>query len=499
MSYKVDLSDLDRSAGSLTAALVARFREAIDEGALAPAERLPTVRELAREAGVNSVTAARVYARLRELGYVTATVGRGTFVRDLPPFTADEVSEEWQSALLPAPPPSGGRERLLQDALRLARQGEVISLAVGLPARELLPVAEIEAATASVFAELGAEALAYTDVEGVPELREQLALLAREDGSAQGADEILVTSGGRQGIDLVCRALLRPGDVACVESPSFMGILASLEATGARLVGIPTDADGLDTGALERALARHPVKLVALQPACQNPTGRHLSAERRETLLRLARERGFLILEDAVYAPTTFAGVSPPSLRSAAPHHVVTVQSLSKSVGGGLRIGWLAASGPVFGRLVALKTTSDVNTAALPQRIAARYLATGAYRELLARAAPYYRQRAEALSAALARELGGELEVLEPLGGHSLWATFTRRIDEQGLYAEALRHGVTITPGAAARLEPSARAATRLSFSLAGPAELEQGARRLAAAYRSLLRAGRYAATRPAA
>ena len=128
----------------------------------------------------------------------------------------------------------------------------------------------------------------------------------------------------------------------CVESPTYVGILSSFEATRARVIGIPSDADGFDVDALERVLARYPVKLVALQPACHNPTGRHLSAERRERLLELARERSFFVLEDGVYARLTSTASRRAPLRGQAPGHVIYVDSLSKTVGGGLRIGWVA-------------------------------------------------------------------------------------------------------------------------------------------------------------
>src|SRR5262245_48537668 len=162
MSYKVDLSDL--GGASVTQELVRRFAEAIDDGRLAPGERLPPTRELARLADVNPLTAARVYRRLRELGYLSATVGRGTFVRSLPPFAFDDAGDDWQAVALP-PGRSSGRERVLQEAMRGIARPDVISLGVGLPARESLPAAELAAATAATFAELGADALAYTDVE----------------------------------------------------------------------------------------------------------------------------------------------------------------------------------------------------------------------------------------------------------------------------------------------------------------------------------------------
>jgi DNA-binding transcriptional MocR family regulator len=494
MSYKVDLSDLGES--SVTQELVRRFAEAIDAGRLEPGERLPPTRELARLADVNPLTAARVYKRLRELGYLSATVGRGTFVRSLPPFASDELDDDWQAVALPASRPSS-RERVLQEAMRGVARPEVISLGVGLPALESLPAAEVAAAAAATFAELGPHALAYTDVEGVAELRHRLGAIGQKQGYAADAEEIVVTTGARQGIDLVARAVVRPEDVICVESPTFIGLLSSFEATGARVLGIPTDAGGLDVEALERVLARHPVKLVALQPACHNPTGRHLAPDRRERLLELARERSFFVLEDGVYARLAFDGDAPAPLRGRAPGHVIYVDSLSKTVGGGMRIGWVAARGPVFNRLVALKMANDLNTSPLDQRIATRYLAGDAHERLLADARVRYRARAEALRAALDRHLEGEVDASEPLGGNNLWLTFRRRIDERALYAEALRQGMSFTPGHSVLAEESQRASMRLSFSLVDEETLDEGIRRLAVAFRAVLRADRFAATAP--
>lgn len=265
------------------------------------------------------------------------------------------------------------------------------------------------------------------------------------------------------------------------------------------MIGIPTDADGLDVDALERALLRHPVKLVALQPACHNPTGRHLSTERRRRLLELARERSFFVLEDGVYARLPLRGAAPPALRGDAPSHVLYVDSLSKLVGGGLRLGWVAARGPVLNRLVALKMATDMHSSTLDQRILARYLAGGHLPQLLARQLPAYRARAEAMLAALERHLPGEHEVPTPLGGHSVWVTLRRRLDGRALYAEALRQGVTITPGDAALVEPGGATALRLAFSYADEERIDEGVRRLAVAVRAVERAQRFGATAPVA
>jgi 2-aminoadipate transaminase len=497
MSYKLDLSDLTRNGDvSLTQQLVDRFQEAIDAGTLEPGEKLPTTRALAAEAGINHLTAARVYRRLAELGYVTASVGRGTFVRTLPPASAEEQGDDWQVYALPDRPITYA-DQVMRDAFSDPYRPDMISLATGWPAPSLYPTEELAEITARVFAEEGGDAISYIPVEGLWKLREQIAALGAAAGTPADPQDILVTSGARQAIDLAARVLLDPGDVAVVESPSFVGLLSSLRATGARVIGVPVNEDGFDVDTLERVLARHEVKVVALQPACHNPTGRDLSLERRERLARLAIERNFFIVEDAVYAGIRFEGEEVPTLRTAAPGHVIRINSLSKTVGGGLRLGWAVARGPVFERLAALKLETDFHTSTLVQHIAARFLESGGHERLLQAGIPVYRERCEALLGALGRHLAGEYRAIKPRGGHHVWVTLNRPLDERDLYSEAARHGVTFTPGQVVLAERHAQTSFRLSFSLLEPEELDEGVRRLARAIREVRRRTRQAATMP--
>jgi DNA-binding transcriptional MocR family regulator len=497
MSYKIDLSGLTRDGEvSLTQQLVERFRRAIEDGALEPGEKLPPTRELAAEVGVNHLTAARVYRKLAELGYVTASVGRGTFVRSLAPEASEEFGDDWQLYALPQHDVTYP-ERVLADTFASAADPDLISLAVGWPSPRLYPTEELARLTAEVFEEEGGEALSYLPAEGLYAFREQLALRGRRYGWAQDPDEIIVVSGAKQGLSLVAQATLEEGDVAVIESPTFLGMLESLRNTGARVIGAPVDEDGLDVETVERLLARHEVKIVALQTACQNPTGGNLSEERRERLVELAVERNFFILEDRVYADTSFEGQPPRPLRELAPAHVIYVNSLSKVVGGGLRAGWIVARGPIRERLAMLKLGDDFHTPTLIQHLVARWLAGGAHDRHVKSTLPFYRERRDALMEALQRHLAGEYRAELPAGGHHLWVTLTRPLDERALYSEAARHGVTFTPGGAVTAERRSQTSLRLSFSLLEPPELDEGVRRLARAIREVRRRARHAVAAP--
>src|SRR3954447_3523268 len=494
MSHKVDLSHLDRESPiSITQQLVALFTDAIEAGELEPGEKLPTTRALAADAGVNHLTAARVYRRLAELGYVTASVGRGTFVRSLVPAASDEQGDDWQVWAMPDRPQTYP-EQVIDDAFRLATDPGIISLSTGWPSPRLYPIDELAQITADVFREEGGAAISYLTAEGLYPLREQIAKKWR---FATDPEEIIVTSGAAQAIDIVCRALLEPGDVAVVETPTFIGLLSSLRSTGARVIGVPYDRDGLDLDALEHVLARYEIKLCALQTVSQNPTGRDLSEERRQRLARLAVDRNFFVLEDGVYSDVRFDGESPPPLRELAPGHVIYCDSMSKTVGGGLRMGWIAARGPVFDRLAMLKLNSDFHTNTLSQYITARFLAPGLYEKHLASSNPFYRERRDLLMEALDGHLAGEYRAEVPNGGHHVWVQLTRPVDERALYREAVRAGVTFTPGGAVTAERMPLTSLRLSFSLVDPPELDEGVRRLARALREVRRRERYSATVP--
>jgi DNA-binding transcriptional MocR family regulator len=508
MSYILDLSDIDRAGeDSITAQIAERIRAAIDAGDLAPSAKLPSTRALAEQAGVNHLTAVRVYRRLAEEGYVTAGVGRGTFVRSVPPPAAADDAGVWQHAVLPELQPSYVNE-VFAETMHLsrgsstgwiaapARESDLIDMSVAWTAPELHPVEQLRTIADKMFATHGGAMLGYNQPEGVPDLLEELARRGRASGFARSADELVVTSGARQGIDLVCRTIVRPGDVVVCESPTFIGTLSSLQATGARVLGVPFDEGGIDTAALERILARHEVKLVVLQTGSQNPTGQDLAPERAQRLIELAQDRSFFILEDGVYANIRFGNAPPaPRLRQFAPDHVLYVDSLSKTIGGGLRVGWVAASGEARRRIAELKLGTDVHSSTLTQYLALGWLQSGGHDEHVRHVNKVYAKRGAALLESVQRRLGDEVNVLPPRGGHSLWLTFRRPLDERTLFAEALRNRVGFTPGRALRPEQSGPAGLRLSFPMNDEDHLDEGVRRLAVAIRAVRRqSAQYAA-----
>jgi 2-aminoadipate transaminase len=509
MSYKDRLSDLNReSPSSLTQQIVDAFADAIAAGELRPGERLPATRALAELTGVNHLTAARAYRRLSELGLVSGRVGKGTFVRATARPAAEAVGEErpeamvseaWQAYALPDAVDSYG-DQVLAEMLRLGATAEegLIPLSLGYPSPKLFPLGTIREISAEVLTEDGDRALQYGDVEGIPELRAELARHMERRGTPEAPENVIVASGARQALTLAARAVLRPGDIAACESPSFIAPIESIRATGARMMPVPSDDNGLDTEALEQLVRRHEIRVLAIQPRLHNPTGRDLSPARRRHLVELARRHGFFILEDGVYGDLRFEGASLPSLRAEAPEHVIYVDSFSKSVGGGLRLGWVAASGPVTDRIVREKRNDDMHSASLTQLIGARFLADGHYERHIEQAVDFYRERCDVLVAAVERELEPIASVSRPLGGGHLWVTLDEPLDERVLYREAVSdYGVSFLPGGAMMPERPRRTHMRISFGFLDPDQLTEGARRLAVAIRAVRRSGRPARAEP--
>ena len=501
MSYKQRLSDINRDGDvSLTQQIVDVFSAAIEAGDLGPGDRLPPTREVAEQAGVNHLTAARAYRKLSDLGLVSGRVGSGTYVRATATATAPTEAPTgssdpgWQHYVLPEETEMHS-DRVVTEMLIQADQAEetdLLPFSVGYPASSLYPLQRITEITADVLANDGPEALQYTAIEGPFELRSAVAEHMARRGAVEDPDAIISTTGARQALALVARAILRPGDVAACESPSFFGVIDAVHTTGARILPVPIDDDGIDTEALEQLLRRHEIRMLAVQPRLNNPTGRDLSPERREHLVELARRHGFFILEDGIYGDIRFEGEELPPLRAEAPDHVVYVDSLTKTVGGGLRLGWVAASGPVLERIARQKRLDDTHSVTLTQMIGARFLASGDHeRHLAERAIPFYRERRDALLEALDAELSTVASWVHPLGGGHLFLTLDEALDDRELLDEAVRQGVAFIPGAAMLPERPRRTHMRLSFGFLEPAEMREATRRLGTAIRAVRRARR--------
>lgn len=371
----------------------------------------------------------------------------------------------------------------IRDLLRLTAAPGILSLAGGLPAAEAFPVERFRAAVDAALAPggiYGTSALQYGATEGLDALRALIAQRYLAASVPAASEQIVVTTGAQQAIDLVGRVLLSPGDVAVVETPGYVGTWQACAAHGARLVGVRVDDGGLDTDDLARRLRQglRP-RLVSVVPEFQNPTGVSLAEERRVALVALAERYGFLVLADDPYGPLHFGASTPPPLAGRSPL-VVALGTTSKILAPGLRVGWLLAAPELVGPIVRAKQVCDLHTSTFTQAVVADTIADEPF--LAAHVVglrTLYAERAAALHDALTDTFGERVEVAHPLGGFFAWARL-HGVDTSALLPLALDAGVAYVPGREFDPEGAPSEYLRCSFATLAPDRLREAVTRLA-------------------
>lgn len=375
------------------------------------------------------------------------------------------------------------RSSVIRDLLALTERPGVISFAGRLPAPELFDLEGARASFDAVLGGSGRTALQYSTTEGNRQLRAGIAERHTARGLATEADDILITTGSQQGLSLLSTVLVDPGDVVLVESPSYLAALQCFALAGARLVAVPSDEHGLDTGALADLAERVRPKLLYTVPTFQNPTGRALSAENRRAVVAVAEQHGFRVLEDDPYAELRYSGESLPTITSlAAPGQVASTGSFSKILAPGLRLDWVRSDPALRAGIVVAKQAADLHTSTLDPAAAAHYLASGRLDAAIARSCAAYRERRDALLTGLASALPAGSTWNAPDGGMFVWAKLPEGWDTTRLLAVALQHDVAFVPGAPFFPTDPQVHAMRLSFTTYEPDRILEGTGRLAAA-----------------
>jgi 2-aminoadipate transaminase len=395
------------------------------------------------------------------------------------------------------------RSSAMRDLMAVTSRPEVISLAGGLPDTRSFPPDLLAELMASVAVEQGPRALQYGPTEGLHELRHELAERMARAGMRVGASEIIVTTGGQQAIDLVCRVLLDPGDPILAEGPTYPGAVPVFSSLGAQVHHVPMDADGLRLDALEAVhdrLAREgqPPKFLYVIPTFHNPAGVTLSLERRRGLVAFAQDRDLLVVEDDPYGALRFEGEDLPTLRSLdATGRVLYVGTLSKIFSPGVRVGWIHAPHPILHRVNLAKQGADLCSSSLAQLLALAFLRHPRFDEVVARMNALYARRRDAMVDALHEALP-DATFATPHGGLFLWATLVNGLDTTDLLAAALERDVAFVPGAAAYMDGvSGRHSMRLNFSACDEERIVDGVRRIGEVVRGRAALARALAPRP--
>ena len=484
---------LDRqSATPLYQQIKTYLRRGILSGSLAPDTRLPASRQLARDLGVNRITVETAYAELEADGLIFSKVGSGTYIlpmKPLPPISKVASGTPWplwQQGLRVKAEASG--VGMLNETYAATEHPELINFSDGSGDSHLFPVDDFRKVLQSIMRRDGISALDYGERSGYAPLRSTLAHILASQGLQTQPENILITAGSQQALSLVSQLLLKPGDVILVESPTYAGALDLFRSLNFRVVGIPTDEQGMQVEVLEELLQQHHPKLIYTIPNFHNPTGTCLSSPRRRDLLVLADRYNIPILEDDFVGDLRYDGRTQPSLKALDPGgRVIYISTFSKMLMPGLRVGFLVADGPVYDSLVNFKYVNDLATSTLIQRALETYVTVGRYQSHLRRSCQIFRKRRDSMLAAIQRYLPPGVHVDPPQGGLFIWLQLPDNLSAEKLLTLAHEEGVDFVPGDHFFPNNSnGKDWLRLNFVVQPPDKIEAGIQRLGKALQRL-------------
>lgn len=471
---------LDRcSPVPLNEQLASRLRDLVRKGSLGPGEKLPSARELSADAGVNRLTVEAAFARLELEGLIERRQGSGTYVLGRPALASESLRGRgapvsawplWQQ-LLPKP--------LLA---RKALAGLPYDFSRGMGDPSLIPALAFRRALQDVVRVEGPEALGYEDPQGHPALRAAIATVLTSLGLAATAEQILITSGSQQAISLTVRALLKPGDRIVVEEACYDSALKLFQLLGLQVVPAPMDAAGLDPERLEAVLKRERPGLLYCMPNYQNPTGTVMPASRRQALVRLAAQYNMPILEDDYVGELRYDGHAEPALKTLDREGgVLYTSTFSKMLMPGLRLGFVMAEGPVLAHLTDWKRSLEIACPSLLQRALANYVSVGRYRRHVRKACGVYRERRDAMVAAVRRHFPRGTRLQAPRGGLFLWVELPEGLEASALLELATVEGVSFASGERffVQKKGAGQSCLRLNFAACEIPVIEEGIRRM--------------------
>jgi GntR family transcriptional regulator/MocR family aminotransferase len=469
------------------------LQQGILSGSLAADTRLPASRQLAQDLGVNRITVENAYAELESEGLVFSKLGSGTYVQHpdpellLPRNTSDAPWPLWQQSVL-------AQEKVIRSKLADSRRNaghdpNLISFASGIGDANLFPAEDIRKALQSVMRRDGTDALDYGERNGYGPLRESIAHILASQGIQTQPDNILITAGSQQALSLVAQLLLNPGDAILVESPTYSGAVDLFHALGFRVVSIPVDGQGMQVEGLEKLLQQHHPKLIYTIPNFHNPTGTCLTTPRRRQLLVLAERYNIPIIEDDFVGDLRYEGHTQPALKALDPGGcVIYISTFSKMLMPGLRVGFIAADGPIYDCLVNFKRIHDVATSALVQRALEAYVTVGRYQTHLRRSCQIFRKRRDVMISAIQRYLPSGVRFDPPQGGLFIWLQLPQGLTSEALLPLAWEYGADFAPGNA--FFPDGTQGDnwlRLNFVAQTPNEIDEGMKRLGKAMKRLM------------
>jgi 2-aminoadipate transaminase len=471
-----------------------QLRALVHAGDLRPGDRIPASRELATVLGVHRTTVANAYAELESEGLIQGHVGRGTFIQG----NGNGLK------LTPPPPPMLGNnngnglrwELLFADErgdeilsrLTASAPEDALSFVMARPAVDYFPVEELQICVNTVLRREATDVLNLGSSDGYAPLKEALLELLSSDGIAAKDENLLITDGCQQALDLISKAFVRPGDCVILENPTYPGAGAIFNGARARCLGVPVNTHaepgkplGVDVEALEATLAANRVKLIVLTPDFHNPTGTSMPLASRRKLLELASRHQVPVVEDHIYARLHAREERIPSLKQMDRSNlVIHIDSFSKVAFPGLRVGWIVAAAAAIERLRLVKQTTDLHTDQLAQATLAEFLRRGYFAKHLSKMRKLYATRLTALDEALRKHMPEETRWTRPEGGMCLWLELPPGFDASELLIHAKERGLLFAPGRYFYVQSHLPNTLRLGFANLNEKELARGAATLA-------------------
>lgn len=471
--------ELDRqSHAPLYTQIAAQVRQLIRQGSLKVGDRLPPNRSLAESLGVNRSTVATAYDELLADGLIASRVGSGTFVAAVPAQTRTNVVEttpsltplNWE-AVLP--------ELRLDEWLAnrdAAQRKDCVAFTHALPATELFPLDDFRRSVERVLRREGRSLLQLGASCGYAPLHQYLLQQLALAGIHANDDEILLTSGCQQALDLLRQVLLQPGDEVVVENPTYPGALSLFCQPQYKFISVPVGVQGLDLNALEDVLRRRRPKLIYIVPTFHNPTGVTMDLAARRRLVALAAQYRVPLVEDEIYRDLRYEGAALPSLKALDPYGVVIyLNSVSKVGFPGLRVGWVVAPRLLIEHLQALKQRSDLHGNLLAQAALADFARQGLLHKHIQRCRRSYAQRRDAMLGALQKFFPRESSWATPDGGMAIWVRLPEGVNANDLQVQARNQGIYFTPGPRFYASGPQTNTLRLSFTMLTPTQIEAG------------------------
>ncbi|OQX89744.1 MAG: hypothetical protein B6D65_01645 [candidate division Zixibacteria bacterium 4484_93] len=380
------------------------------------------------------------------------------------------------------------KSSVIRETLKITKKPGIISFGGGLPASELFPSEELIEASTKVLKENSSNALQYATTEGYPKLRKAIADVLADEGISASPDDILITGGSQQGLDLVGRIFIDEGETVVTAEPTYLGAIQAFNAFNPRYITLPSDDDGMTVDGLEELVEKNRPRFIYLVPTFQNPDGRTLPLSRRKKIVEIAKKYSVPIIEDDPYSYLFYEGTVPPPIKSIYPDGTILLGTFSKLLAPGLRIAWTVAPCEAYEKLVKQKQGADLHTNTFAQYVVYEYLAAGHLKQHIEDVKKLYSRRMKIMLECIERYFPEEVSWTKPTGGLFLWVVLPEKVNATELLPKAVENNVAYIPGSAFYPNGGGHNTIRMNFSKPTESEIEIGIKKLGEVFKEALK-----------